>query len=717
MDKESPSVPTNPLRPPSRARGGAVGHHPRPLHSPPPHIELYEKKPLPPIPAKREPATDRLSEDINKLFSTAVGSNGPETEGLASGQIDWAKEEANIAVILDNRIRRNISPAPASSTFPGARKRSKQNMRMRSGEDGISSVLDDAVAAPPPKSSMRKIVSLTGGKLKGTSLPSPSGHNSSHKIKQLTGTEVGSEQTGVEGSTEASPMSRNSSIYSAEDFSDAGSLDTSSSYDMGYASDPNTSSSRQPTDSKKAMFGALPPVPSPLNITKIQEAKRINLGGHRSSFSTNDAGRARDVNNEFWLSDHPTGRYHMTTAQIARSVPGTPLRPPRPLKARQTLFLHPQSSYPELLMMNKAAALTANSLPPHGNPTTSPPLPRSPPPAENGSPTDPKHWRYLLHSPNLYQDPSPPPVPPKPKLSPTLNDGKFPRSHHRSILSKVFRRSSGLPSQPTHGKTLSSPNIGSTPVPSSTSTLLPAAEITPTPPARPGTSHRYTQSAPASASTTNIPIPPIPSATTPPPRPRTAAPELPQSQPNTLSAWDHDDDTERTGLFRIPFAMSSMSNLAGEAVGQARAAVGIKSRAERKRDSIKGRIQVLGGGEMDGATDGLLVAGENDTGENERSKTKGGGKGKPERRWWEGSAEDEAREGAGYGLGGWWTAGSHDAAKVEGKGKGHGRGQSHSQAQSQRDVDQESRKGRQRAGTWSGRGKGRGGVLGDGPWL
>jgi hypothetical protein len=175
---------------------------------------------------------------------------------------------------------------------------------------------------------------------------------------------------------------------------------------------------------------------------------------------------------------------------------------------------------------------------------------------------------------------------------------------------------------------------------------------------------------------------------------------------------------ERTGLFRIPFAMSSMSNLAGEAVEQARAAVGIKSRAERKRDSIRGRIQVLGGDEMDGTADGLLVPGENGTEEKEQSKSKGGGKGKSERRWWEGSAEDKARDGAGYGLGGWWVAGSHDVAKGEGKGKGHGRGQSHSQVQGQRGVDAESRKGRQRAGTWSGGGKGRGGgVVGDGPWL
>ncbi|KAK4449263.1 hypothetical protein QBC34DRAFT_494693 [Podospora aff. communis PSN243] len=282
MDKEPLLESRNSPRPPSRGWGGARDFHPNPLHTPPSHIELYEKKPLPPIPVKREAATDRLSEEINNLFSTPPTSTDPEAQGVAGGQIDWAKEEANIAVILDNRIRRNISPAPASSLFPGARERSKQQLRMIAGEDGMMRALDDEVATPPPKSTLRKIMSLPGDKLKGNSLPSPSGHNSSHKIKQLTGAEVDSAQTGAEGSIEFSPMSRNSSIYSEEEvgYSDACSLDTSSSYDMGYASDPNTSCPGQRAYSKKAMFGALPPVPSPLNIAKIQQAKRIN-SGHR----------------------------------------------------------------------------------------------------------------------------------------------------------------------------------------------------------------------------------------------------------------------------------------------------------------------------------------------------------------------------------------------------------------------------------------------------
>jgi hypothetical protein len=128
-----------------------------------------------------------------------------------------------------------------------------------------------------------------------------------------------------------------------------------------------------------------------------------------------------------------------------------------------------------------------------------------------------------------------------------------------------------------------------------------------------------------------------------------------QSQPNTLSAWDHDDETERTGLFRIPFAMSSMGNIAGEAVEQARAAVGIRSKAERRRDSVRGRIQVLGGGDMDGASEGLLGAGENDAGDDDRNKGKAAGKGKTDKRWWEASAEDKVRDGAGYGSGEWWA--------------------------------------------------------------
>ncbi|KAK0657528.1 hypothetical protein B0T16DRAFT_386047 [Cercophora newfieldiana] len=318
---------------------------------------MYQKKPLPPIPAtKREAETDRLSEEINQIFKTAQGSTKHEaSQGPAENQINWAKEEAKIAVILDSRIRRNISPAPSSSLFPGARKRSRQLLRMETNVGGMANAPNNE-ATPQPKSAIRKILELTGEKAKHNSLPSPSGHNSPHKIKQLTGTELLSESSVTETSIEFLPLSCNSSVYSQDmdiPYSEAESLETSSSYDMGYASDPSSSYVNQRAYLKSSVPRGCSPLPSPLNLVKIQEAKKSNSGAHKSSLSTNDI-KPRGESNEPWLAEYPTGNkydrdlYHMTTAQIARNpYLSTYLRPifhhpkPPPRSRNHLLYIYP----------------------------------------------------------------------------------------------------------------------------------------------------------------------------------------------------------------------------------------------------------------------------------------------------------------------------------------------------------------------------------------
>jgi len=591
----------NAPRPPSRGRKDRIGSRTRLLSpSPPLHIELYAKRPLPPIPVtkRRDSVALMLSEKINKVLSNTQRS-------LAGNQINWAKEEADINVILDSRIRQDVTPSPSPSLLPEIIKRGKSSITITTEEETADPT------SSRPKSGVRKMLALTGEKTKNSPWSSPSGHNPPRKIKQLTGVDVAPEQPGLDDLTEIAPMSCGSSVYSQEldaTLSEAGSLDTASSYDAGYASDPNSSYVAQRSYAKKHTPGA---VPSPLNITKVRQsqerARRPNV--HKSSLSTNDVSRARgqDINH----------------THIAR--PGTPLRPPRPLKSRQTLMLYPQVSVPDLRTMNNAAACTTSSLPGDALPATppeEPPSPRSPPPINantNGQPADPQHWRYLLYNPNLYQGLYPPPLPPKPKPSPNLHsdlkaepEAKFPRGHHRSILSKVFRRASGLaspttptsapprPSRPAHTKTLSAPIVGSasSAAPSPYS-LLPAAEIIPR---RGAISHRYTQS----ASTTSLSAPPIPPRSLRH-RPGTAIPPVPplpptpEPEPGTFSAWDHDDeDTDRTGLFRLPFAMSSKGSLAPQKTGEsAKTAPVPQNRRHRKRESLRGlrsRFAVAGAG-------------------------------------------------------------------------------------------------------------------------
>jgi len=219
MAEQHLAVQTSPPRPSSRGRGTDPTSPPQVPPPPPAFVELYQKKALPPIPAaKREPDASRLSEETNEISNapdevvTVPGTTGRETTG---SHINWAKEEANIALILDSRVKRKISPAPSPSSFPGLMRRSKQHLRMKSDVDTADGT---KVISPPPKSSMRKILTLTGEKITNNSLSSPSGaspsgHNSPHKIKQLTGTDVDAEPSVAGDSIELSPLSCNSSVY------------------------------------------------------------------------------------------------------------------------------------------------------------------------------------------------------------------------------------------------------------------------------------------------------------------------------------------------------------------------------------------------------------------------------------------------------------------------------------------------------------------------
>jgi len=631
------------------ASTAAVLPHPPP--PPPKHVELYQSRPLPKIPptASGNSATSTISKALFRAVNTPSSSTDVKHDHhRTSNQINWAKEEAEIAVILDSRVRPHAAAPPLLS--PGAQKgNNKADPGGDNGDQTMPTTPPAKIVSPQPKAAT-KIFTVTGTRTKNSPWSSPSGHNSSHKIKQLTGIEVPSDDfplslTGP--SANVSPLSNRSSLYSQDldtAVSEAGSLDSASSFDTGYASDPNSSIVSRRTYAKKRHSGERHLVPSPLRVPNIDKSRgnarqadweaRLQLpvsAGMRS---------ARSVHFEPWQRSHPTGGrqgedlYHSTTAQLARSAPNIPPRPPRdPSEGNESLLPHPQASLSSWMGMSRDTSRTDRHLtsyaghrvtygePLHATAVQGSPKSSSNPFKARGESNhrttkSDGYWHFHRRNHSNYPSPyeAPPPTPPpKPKADSSTNDsansGKYPRGHHRSILSKVFRRASGPSTPPptrSHTKTLSAPNVGSNSAPASAATshhsltskggMEPSRNEIPIPIRN--QTHRYTQSASVSAG----------------------------SRPGPVSAWDYDDDDDDDDsllsrsppLFKLPAAMASMGSLAaqktGDMVDSARMAAGIWTKGERGRESLRSRIVVVGDG-------GLPLGGG--TEERGRDKAKG----------------------------------------------------------------------------------------------
>lgn len=152
-------------------------------------IAVYEAKPLPPVPPRRSIASSFGSEVSRALKTPNRSVDSQQTN------YDWEREGADIVAILDRKV-------PRGRVVP------------KIDVNNIPNTPPDEMLSPQPKQSIQKILRLTSQKSPVTSLSpgSPSLHNSSQKIRQLTGLDIGADETYYM----VSPVSASSSIYSQD---------------------------------------------------------------------------------------------------------------------------------------------------------------------------------------------------------------------------------------------------------------------------------------------------------------------------------------------------------------------------------------------------------------------------------------------------------------------------------------------------------------------
>ncbi|KAK0746315.1 hypothetical protein B0T18DRAFT_149415 [Schizothecium vesticola] len=541
--------------------------------SPPPAshlVEKYRTKPLPPTPPRPPPRRHSQISSLSRELSTAFETPHTSME-LCPDDMDSEDSCGDGDGAGLNRLAALSSPY--SSQRPGSK-------------------------------NIKKILYLTGEQAALDCSPSsPSGHNPHRKIKQLTGNDIDPGRSGPpsspkQPSTEVSPVTRRtSSVYSQDGAIASPSpetpLGTSVSGDRGYESDPDASFFARQYLPRTRGSGLFAPLPRPLDLSRGSRTPLPSTAEEFRESKTSHGPVAATYNQDL---------YHITTTQLARSARGTP--PPRPPR-------DPTWETRPLLPAPKGVARwrMANSLSPNSksnNTITSAPTYRAITPQQlntflrDGSPnpnepiirstsistfgTWRRHGRPSNNNnnnqPQPSQTPSPTPSPRSTSLFPATDYNPStsffdtsPTRHARrqSILAKVFKRASGAvsPSSPPYH-----------------------------PPASPTTSQSFAVQGGHFRNFTS------PTEVTP--RPVIPGPDTVLVVPVALAVGEGRPMTPSSSrnLFSLPAAMASMGSLAhrtGDLVGHARTAAGLRTRAEKRRESLMSKIVVVGeGGEVCG---------------------------------------------------------------------------------------------------------------------
>ncbi|KAK5657071.1 hypothetical protein OQA88_3598 [Cercophora sp. LCS_1] len=540
--------------------------------TPPPalHLEVYSRKPLPPIPPpKRNSVASTLSKEMSRAFETPLGSAGlghghghDHNHGQNSDRWSWTKEEAEI----DGILQREVRPNPALSTAPPKKSSTRASRKAKSKIDTMNRAVPntppDELLSPQPRSSVPKILQLTTVRpAKSNSSSSPSGHNSPHKIKQLTGIDVAAPEDyrrwlAEDRAVDVSPLSNRSSSYSQDTdpiVSDPDSIDIElPDPKLKGCSPDNSSYFAQRYRAKGLVPGTRPPIPSPLNITKtnMPQPAQHPQPQHPSSGPWHHP-----------RQQYTQDLYHATAAQLARFVPNTPpLRSP-PKQTNTIPYWVTESSGPA----------STNSLPSYStNPY---------PPSINPYPNPHPYPHQYSPSPQLYQTATNTTFGPH-HLTPSPSpDSPSPTRNRRSIISKVFsKRTSDTPPPTEH-----------------TSQPQPSPQLT-------------VSDTRTSTGRSIIPIPKFLKHSSDTPPPSTDQVQNHRQGESFMETNGNIDTGGSTntggkwppGLGRLPSAMANVGSLVA---GRGR-------RAERKRESLKKTIVVVGeGGQVLGGEGRVEVLG------------------------------------------------------------------------------------------------------------
>lgn len=537
--------------------------------APPKHSADYEAKPLPAIP----PRTSFSIPDMKAVFKTSKRNSNNRLYVF-----DWDRQGDNISLATDGR-----SGTPRSRSLP------------ENDGSSIPTTPSNEILSPQPRHSRQKILRLTGNISPSMSLATfePSQHNSQQKIKQLTGLDVGSSNSSESQpdtllypfQDEVSPVSPTSSTYSVEGLEATISEPDSDASDYTLHSDAEGVTTQLTAPS----FNASPSRPissgpdSPTTRVRLSSfaLRDPDAAGQRGTFTDFKAHYRQSSNSSSWGSSrkssvtvvpHYASGSDTVKCSPRASVSATSIideGPPSPLFKQRSLIW--DASPNEHLT---AAGQDQTS------PSSSPP----PPPSSTGSanckpgslsdrrassrgrvptPLEPNGEHPL--KPGKFSHPQrtpypPPPPPPTSASTRSAFDADSDDGKRTSFLGKVFRGGGSVAngSGKRHSR---GPTPSSEPAPFGEQNFL-------------------------SASSSSL-VGAVVKTTPPPPPP---IPESPH--------WSQGRDAPRSplegGAGGVGAPGSGRPLSAGTGLFQrARQSVGLKSRSEKRRNTLKGKIRAV----------------------------------------------------------------------------------------------------------------------------
>lgn len=521
---------------------------------PPKNSTDYQTRPLPAIPPQRSTASS-FNSQVNNASRTPNRSNGNRQAGR-----DWERDVDDVADMWDDRMGTDQS-------------RSDPHIDVKN----IPTTPPDEILSPQPKQCVQKILKLTGEIGPAASVPtadSPTLHNSQQKIKQLTGLNVdsgGSNETQSRSlqalHDDVSPLSLSSSMYSQEGLEttitelDRADRESSEySYRYSYMDDEydQVATALSPPNfggasTRSINTARLSPIPTPaaLRLSGFREGHEIETS---SRIDESEHYRDRDV--ELWMSsresspgDRVIDLYHTTTVEIAKSSAVPPLgprysaaawSPPPPATERRGITWGRRNRPNETIQKSRLNMASSSS--------SSPPASFDPRRQPDGVPDrgpPPLEQAREAPSPGRYTQPERTPYPlPSPSLRSAFDEEDSRKRF--SLLSKVFSSGGSSRSRDSGGSKSSS-------VPSSKEDRRPPAAA----PTLPGFARRN------------------------------EGPGNPWPKPAAAAASGRPAPAG-SGVFQ-------------RTMESARQSVGLKSKAEKRRQGLKGKIRVVGPEELESA--------------------------------------------------------------------------------------------------------------------
>lgn len=509
---------------------------------PPSNSADYQTKPLPVVPSQRSIAASTNSK-VDTVFKSVIHSIDNRQPGG-----DWERDVGDVVVLRDNQMgtsqSRYIPPINANCT---------------------PTTLPDAILSLQPKQCGQVILRSTGTTSPAASVSSsnsPTSHNSWQKAKQLTGLDVsasGLNQNQIRSlqflQDNVSPISLSSSIYSQEGLettiSDMDMESSEYSYRCSYMDDDFDELATPLSPPNFGTISKRPISAAPVSPTSTPAALRVSgLRGEKDPVVSSRIGLSPSADDDLWTSSRESSPadvdlYHTTTSEIAKGS-ALAFSPSPAADQRSTVWANRSGEMLQKTRFN----LSSSSSP---LPSDSIDLGRNaksfsdrrlssrnrvPPPLEQAREA-PRPGRYTIPQRTPYPRPSP-------SLKSAFDEDDSRRRF--SILSKVFGGGSNS------SKNRDSSGSRGSSVPSSKEDRTPSA----------------------------VPV----------------VPDLACKIEGPVTTWPESSAPHSTASYGR--SASAGPGVLQRTIENARQSVGLKTKAEKRRQGLKGKIKVVGPGELGG---------------------------------------------------------------------------------------------------------------------